>query len=87
MRIESIKEKIFPEDKMMVAVSEEVSENYIEKILRGDRDVNSEKSKVIIKKLSKLARLNEKLKQQKKRVVSPETILNNLRTKISKQKV
>ena len=72
---------------MMVAVSEEVSENYIEKILRGDRDVNSEKSKVIIKKLAKLARLNEKLKQQKKRVVSPETILNNLRTKISKQKV
>lgn len=85
MNLNEINEKIFREDKMMVAVEAEVTEDYVNKILAGERNADTPKAQFIVKKLAKLARLNDKVKKQKEKVLSTNTILLNLRTNFSKK--
>lgn len=70
MKLQEIKANIYPEDKMMVAVSHEVTEDYINRILRGDRSTNSETAKSILKKLRKLAKLNERVSNRKTDIIT-----------------
>lgn len=70
MNLTEINEKIFPEDKMIAAVSNEVSEDYVNRILRGNRKPESEKAKAIVKTLRKLARVNETARNRKEAIAN-----------------
>lgn len=58
MKRTDLRKYLLPEDKMMVAVKWEVDESYIDKILRGDRDVRSERAQGIVADLEALAQEN-----------------------------
>ncbi len=68
MSLNEINKNVLPEDVMIAAVSNEASEDYVNRILRGDRDVKSEKAKAIVKTLERLARVNENSKNRKERI-------------------
>lgn len=68
MNLTEISKHIFPEDKMIAAVSNEVHEDYVSKILSGTREANSEKAKDIIKTLKRLARVNINARTKKEQI-------------------
>lgn len=65
MNIEEIKQNIYPEDKMMVAVTLETSYFTINAMLRGSRNIDTDLGKSILAELTRIAKINRSAKRAK----------------------
>ncbi len=65
MNISEIKDWVFPEDKMKVAVKYEADYSYITKLLNGQRKANSQTAVSILNDLTALAEANVQTKYLK----------------------
>ena len=72
-----ISKKLFREDKLIVAVKNETSESYINEILRGDKNDQTDKAKQVLKDLQRLAKENEKWLKAKGRKMNVEVVIDN----------
>lgn len=66
--LKELKEKVYPEDIMIVAVNNDTDYSYVKKILNGTRKVKSDKSKAIVVGLKKMARINDQAKRKKQSI-------------------
>lgn len=65
MRIEEVKQNIYPEDRMMVAVNCECSYEMVTNVINNSRNANTELGKKIVAGLTKLAKINIAAKRKK----------------------
>lgn len=70
MNIEQIKQNILPEDRAMAAVHAECTVEYVDMILRGARNNDTETAKKVISKLTQLAKVNKSWKAKKAQLIA-----------------
>lgn len=70
MKISTLKENLYSEDKMMCAVTCETSYGMVNDVLYGRRNKETELGKAIMSKLEKLARINMAAKKKKTELIA-----------------